>query len=583
MEHAAMAYHNYFGYISSWTDFIAKNKSGDTLQDRPNGFALLNDNTTISASWIEQQEVRTFNDTHPRYINNITMAMPHIGVIQAAISPKNDLMQPAEAEGSMYHIRAAVPSPFINVLCATIIEEDMHPFLLDRKDKDDAYARSSLLADIFGFGPKYGPERKAPVFKRLPIDHNTLINDTVGVPYGRPTIFILGKGGMNDSVGRNISQYYSLCQLQVGTTPFCSTNYNASATGATMEAMCEDPSDRYTFSSSMAVNTTSGNSTINTDWPNIAGDWARSKSHRFDNGLHSFASSMCIFHDSSRTNMRNLGLSINDGSFDGNSSNARLLTQFMVTTPRLNPKLPSMAEAIAVLAGCTLLQSIDGTPFDQNWPYAPGQILDASPGVFQPFNATVRVLQYASGGVWDHQKGWFCVLLLVFAANLMALGYFISHRDWYTDVAEPTNLFLLAINSPPSRHLAEAVEASAAAAAAAARISGKERRPNSWKADAPYQIPWKIIEANHTSGGEHSGCSGYMLESQAARGYMPLQKRKGVKKSKKQRNTMEMKSSRSSTTSSARLSKRSTFAGFNWDRRKTFTSPILGVHPHGGG
>jgi hypothetical protein len=279
----------------------------------------------------------------------------------------------------------------------------------------------------------------------------------------------------------------------------------------------------------------------------------------------------------SRADKSNLGLSINDGSFDGNSSNARLMTQFMVTTPRLNPKLPSMAEAIAVLAGCTLLQSIDGTPFDQNWPYAPGQILDAAAAAYQPFNATVRVLQYASGGVWDHQKGWFCVLLLVFAANLLALGYFISHKHWYTDVAEPTNLFLLAINSPPSRHLAEAVEASAAAAAAAARTSGKEQRQSSsWRADAPYQVPWKIVRSTHTSGGEHSGCSGYMLESQGPQGFMPL-KRKGPKKTMKPRNMMEMKSSPSTAGSAARLSKRSTFGGFNWDRRKTFTSPILGM------
>jgi hypothetical protein len=278
MEHAAMAYHNYYGYISAWTDFKAKNQSGDKLSNRPKGFALLNDNTTISAPWIEQQEVKTFNSTVPRYINNVTMAMPHIGVIQAAIDPKNALMQPIEADGSMYHIRAAVPSPFINVLCATLIEEDMKPFLINHTNKADPYATGSAVADVFGFGEKYGTMRLAPVFPRLPIDYNTLVNDTVGVPtWGRPTIFVLGKSGPQDTEGRNTSQYYSLCQLQVGTTPHCTTNYNASSTGATMDADCSDPDNRYAFSSSMQVNTTSGNATINRDWANIAGEWARSK------------------------------------------------------------------------------------------------------------------------------------------------------------------------------------------------------------------------------------------------------------------------------------------------------------------
>lgn len=36
----------------------------------------------------------------------------------------------------------------------------------------------------------------------------------------------------------------------------------------------------------------------------------------------------------------------------------------------------------------------------------------------------------------------------------MALVYFLTHRDWYADVSDPSNLFSLAINSPPSKELA---------------------------------------------------------------------------------------------------------------------------------
>jgi hypothetical protein len=46
------------------------------------------------------------------------------------------------------------------------------------------------------------------------------------------------------------------------------------------------------------------------------------------------------------------------------------------------------------------------------------------------------------------------VLFAVFILNLMALVYFLTHRDWYADLSEPSNLFSLAINSPPSKELA---------------------------------------------------------------------------------------------------------------------------------
>lgn len=57
------------------------------------------------------------------------------------------------------------------------------------------------------------------------------------------------------------------------------------------------------------------------------------------------------------------GLALNDGTVDGNGSNARVLTQLVPKTPALDPALPSIAEAIAVMAGSTLLQSTKDAPF----------------------------------------------------------------------------------------------------------------------------------------------------------------------------------------------------------------------------
>ena len=75
-------------------------------------------------------------------------------------------------------------------------------------------------------------------------------------------------------------------------------------------------------------------------------------------------------------------------------------------------------------------------------------------GKTQWFNASIEAQQYASGGTARYQRGFLLILFAVFFLNLLALIYFITHRDWYADLSEPSNLFSLAINSPPSKELA---------------------------------------------------------------------------------------------------------------------------------
>lgn len=76
------------------------------------------------------------------------------------------------------------------------------------------------------------------------------------------------------------------------------------------------------------------------------------------------------------------------------------------------------------------------------------------PETHQYFNASIDAQQYASGGTKPYQRAFIVVLFAVFLLNLSALVYFLMHQDWYADVSEPSNLFSLAINSPPSRELA---------------------------------------------------------------------------------------------------------------------------------
>jgi len=442
IEHAAAGYHNYFAYLGTWAA-INDNATGSTdLAQRPKGFATLTDTTTIAAPWIERTNVTELylKDFPGKIINNVSMAMPHPGVIQAAIDAKNNIMQPADLEGlGSYNIRASVPSPVVHVLCVTMNKTTLKPFVRDlwddaknaslrrqQLDHTDPYLGGTDFDDVFQWGTAYGSAKWPPIFDSLPLDFNTIINDTAPpVQYGRDSIYLLGKGGLVDS-GKNPTngQNYALCQLKMSITPNCSTSYNASASGATLEATCEDGNDKLRFIESVPK-ATSGNDTINNDWVNIASEWGQS-------------------------------LALNDGTLKGNGSNSRLLTQFILTAPAwgppaLNPVLPSMAEALAVMAGCTLLQAATDAPFVMFWNYTLSQI---ELGHYQSFNASLRAQQYASGGNQPYQKVFYLVLLAVFLMNLMVLVYFLVHWEWYTDFSEPTTLFSLAVNSPPSKELA---------------------------------------------------------------------------------------------------------------------------------
>lgn len=333
-------------------------------------------------------------------------------------------------------------------LCVTMDNNDLAPFVYELwPDRDmtvdlndtkwnlnidvknrTPYLNGTQFDNTFGWGPDKGTLKVPPLFPKLPPAYNILLNDTASpVVWGRTALYVLARGGPTDSVGTPMNdsdgtvRNYAMCQLQVGTTPHCSTSYNASVSGGAMEAHCEDKDDdmRYLLHAD-ADDAIDGNVTLSADWPNIGSEWARS-------------------------------VSFNDGMRNGNSANARTLTQFIVTTPEISTGLPSFAEAIAVQAGNTLIQSIKGAPFaGRHWNYT----LPTVDNVPQWFKATVRGQQYASGGSQPYQKAFFIVLFGVFFMNVIMLCYFLWHRDWYTDLSEPNTMFALAVNSPPTDKLA---------------------------------------------------------------------------------------------------------------------------------
>lgn len=445
IEHAAMGYHNYYSYLELWSK---ASKSSLAFGERPNGTAVLNNDTTVTAPWFGNRLgpraafEQVYNETETVIVNNVSLAFPHTGVASAAKDKINNIMQPEDLDGmGVYLVNASVPSPVIHVRCATVSEKMLDPLVFSRWNEINEtvngtswpdqlrytdnhsypFLSGTELDDVFEWGEKYGPASWPPVFPNMPDEYNTVTNQTS--TYGRTSIYVLGKGPYDKS-DKNPDLNNFLCQMQVSQTPYCYTTYQASAQGATLEAVCGDEDNWHEMQYIASVpDSLTHNETRSKDWPSVAGQWA-------------------------------LALALNDGSFGGKSSNARLLTQLLLREPELDPAKPSLAEALAVLAGCTLLQSTLDAPFVPYWDYTGETILEDPAGVYEPFNATLRAQQYASGGSEPYQKAFHVVLLGVFALNVVALLYFALHKTWYTDFSEPPNLFSLAVNSPPSEAFA---------------------------------------------------------------------------------------------------------------------------------
>jgi hypothetical protein len=176
-----------------------------------------------------------------------------------------------------------------------------------------------------------------PIFPRLPSDYNTVLNQTS--QYGRDYIYVLGKAPAP-------SEDYSLCGLKSFLTPNCSTNYQVTANGGDLSAECDDSgsSDLFTYRNSFPEEAATPRATNATsDFFELVGEWATS-------------------------------LSLQSGISDGRASIARLLTEFILpefsSTNQditLQAKLPSIAEALAVMAASVALISAEDSPFVPYW------------------------------------------------------------------------------------------------------------------------------------------------------------------------------------------------------------------------
>lgn len=329
-----------------------------------------------------------------------------------------------------YFLEASVVSPTMHTLCARASEEELTPLIYAKwpgihidqnftfQNWPQAYNlstfddlnRSTVMDDIFEMGTKY--QRQPPVFPKYPRAQNTLVYTEAifGDPFD--TIYLLA-GTPSDL--ENGTQNYTLCSMYVTLDPQCSTTFHASWSGASIGTNCA-PGNQLAYSVKYPQAPTNVRVP---SWTAVSTDWA-------------------------------LAIALNGGLVDADAALPRQITQFMPTSPSLQSNMPSMAEALAVLGGCTLLLSSEGTTFQHEWNFdtvtAPNGILRRP--VREAFDASLSYQDYASGGTRTAEQVFILVLLIVCLLNVLCLVYFVRHGGLITDFTEPPILFDLTREPP---------------------------------------------------------------------------------------------------------------------------------------
>lgn len=253
------------------------------------------------------------------------------------------------------------------------------------------------MDDLFGFDEN----ETHPIFSNLPQSHNTVFS--YAQIWGQDSVHLLATSATGT---------YTMCSLRVALSPSCSTEYSASVSGGSLTSHC-NPNNPVAFIKSEPK---APHGVWDQNWVDVVSEWG-------------------------------LSLSLNAGIVNGNGANARLLAQLIPASKALNPSLPSISEALAVLAGGTLVLSSLDSPFIHWWNYSTNILADPQ---YQAFNATLKTREYMSGGQYRSQEVFYVVLVVVFVTNVFCLIYFIISGSHITDFMEPQNMFPLSLNSPPS-------------------------------------------------------------------------------------------------------------------------------------
>ncbi|KIW99029.1 uncharacterized protein Z519_00692 [Cladophialophora bantiana CBS 173.52] len=430
IDYAGQSFHNFKSFMSDWRERL---KVGNTSSD-PSSFAgrsepvaTLFDNTTVQGQWItpSRENITADSDRWGRLVQNVTLAMPHANLFNAARDPRNHILQPEDLQGNgEYFIQAAIPAPLINVLCVGMSTTELAPMIVNVSniaDPSTYFPRPTAVDDIFNFGTTgpYDGVQQAPVFSKLPIEYNTL--GFISSAYGYDAIYLLAAPPPVDKRQYSTNDYV-LCSIKSGQYRNCTTYYRVAQSGGQLSVECDKSTGNTLPYVDAVKDAVTGN--WQADWKDVGSEWLRS-------------------------------LSLTAGVNDANASSARLLSQMIPAYSDGNPTvltsdMPTIGEALAVLAGETALLSSSKSPFVHFWNYSV-PILDVPQ--YQNFKAKVSYKDYASGGTQEWQNLFYVILVAVFLLSSFSLVYLLwtfCLLGRVTDYTEPQNMFALAINSPPS-------------------------------------------------------------------------------------------------------------------------------------
>jgi hypothetical protein len=434
IDYAGQSFHNFKTFLTDWAhrlDVGNESISASTIQGRPAPTSTLFDNTTLLGQWITpSHENITFDSAKwGRLVQNVTLAMPHANLFNAARDPKNHILQPEDLQGSgEYFIEAAIPVPLINVLCAGLSEVEVAPFIVDPSlvTNSTTWVGPTVVDDIFGFGYNETQlaQQQTPFFSHRPLPYNVV--GFIASAYGPSSVFVLA--APPPPAGRLPSYLtypdYALCSIRSAQYPNCTTYYHVAQSGGQMSVECDkSPGNTMPYLSSVHDAVTGH---WEPDWKDIGSEWLRA-------------------------------VSLTSGQYNANASNDRLLTQFIPPSPlaSVGPtympnSLPTIGESLAVLASSTAVLASSRAPFVAFWNYSRPDLGEMQ---YQNFRAMVSYKDYASGGTQDWQGLFYVVLVAVFLLSLFSLIYLLwtfCLLGRVTDYTEPQNLFALAINSPSS-------------------------------------------------------------------------------------------------------------------------------------
>jgi len=310
----------------------------------------------------------------------------------------------------------------INVLCAGLSENETKHFIHNSTVAEPSgfFIGPTAVDDLFEFNATIS--QQAPWFPKLPIPWNSL--GFISSGYGSPAIYILAAPAPPEN--RQPYTYdtsdYVLCSIKSAQYRNCTTYYHVAQSGGQMSVECDKSPMNTLPYFEFIKNAAIGN--WEADWKDVGEEWLRS-------------------------------IGLNEGINDANASSARLITQFVpawsegVTTD-LPIAMPTIGEALAVLAGGSAVLSSSRSPFIAYWNYSRSVLTDPQ---YEDFPARVSYKDYASGGTQEWQGLFYVILVAVFLLSLFSLGYLLwtfCLLGRVTDYTEPQNLFALAINSPPS-------------------------------------------------------------------------------------------------------------------------------------